>query len=1173
MPKFISDNIQKRIEKGEEKSCLQNKPTVIASFVAQKLSKAKTCAITLNVKNNSFYGRLVNKSFSFFVIFCLLFAFIPSLNIHTSQALTAFEDSFETCDFSQWTSNTTSAGCVSEVTNENPYRGSYNAHFETNGTGVQDALISKTIDTTNMLYARGYFTINSITGSSLRGLIYFTGTAEIVRVGLTASNALVLRYANGTSILTDTSATTITTGVSHCLELYAKIDSTNGGFQVYLDGTELTDINQSGIATDNWGNITSVKFGISTAIGTAINLDIDSVKFDVSEYIGLESEIIATSLGVKGKFINSSIPSEGFEISVLALSNTTLSHYIIADNSTGLMTNGTQIDFAANQYSAMARKTGTLPANRTVLAWQAWIWDDNGNVVTTGIQTMKVYSISLTSVSIATINAANDACNANGGGSIILPAGNFTLNLLEEGSWDGIRYTGVVIDGGVNVFGAGDNQTILYTPINAWRSGGNTATYSQATYADRQFYLDGANGKSIRISGILFQGSVNFSSTMISYWGDNVNSYDGGLLLGIIEHGVTDYRIDHCTFLDHSNAAIYVETKMVTPSTVLSGNDGVIDHCIFDKPYKQIYWNETGYYPVWGYGVLVNAEGWLNHGWRTYDQLFGQYGPEMPIIETCSFQRCRHCISATGQGSDAYYVARYNNFTDNVRCYYNSFIDVHPGARGFEAYNNIFIDVTSDYRSISEAYWGAYMNRATTSDSGSGLFFNNTLYYCTEGVNLRDVSETNETWRVNGWWIWDNTVHDVTTPLKIVNGTTEPYTIVENDEYFLSAPTSEQLGFDYHALVYPLFEDQVFAEQTPLVDTYIVDVNIESPLNTTLTGPSIDVLLSTSGNSTISVRKINVDFSNGTSTGDIIITGPTQIIVNNNVSATLTAYVETLEGSTDTATVQFTVLNFVTYYVTLLDLKPANTTYTTSAIPFGAALSGNGTGSHYWGNIYNLTGAAYLYSSNLTSANVSLYIPTNGLYRADFWATNDEGATDSASVFFAIEIASSDGTGGISPTPTPTVTVQPTPTSMNGLLSVQGNLVNFGKTGNGTFTGTLNFIFTTQLTVTSVTFSSPLSSWVTLNQGLPKMYSAGNAQIGYTLIVPDYAKAGDYTGTMTVQGFDAYSQPFSVYIPYSLTVAGEGVDWLSGVNMYLVAVVAVVLVCVIMAAIAVKARR
>jgi hypothetical protein len=57
---------------------------------------------------------------------------------------------------------------------------------------------------------------------------------------------------------------------------------------------------------------------------------------------------------------------------------------------------------------------------------------------------------------------------------------------------------------------------------------------------------------------------------------------------------------------------------------------------------------------------------------------------------------------------------------------------------------------------------------------------------------------------------------------KIVNGTTEPYTIVENDEYFLSAPTSEQLGFDYHALVYPLFEDQVFAEQTPLVDTYIV---------------------------------------------------------------------------------------------------------------------------------------------------------------------------------------------------------------------------------------------------------------------------------------------------------------------------------------------------------------
>jgi hypothetical protein len=67
---------------------------------------------------------------------------------------------------------------------------------------------------------------------------------------------------------------------------------------------------------------------------------------------------------------------------------------------------------------------------------------------------------------------------------------------------------------------------------------------------------------------------------------------------------------------------------------------------------------------------------------------------------------------------------------------------------------------------------------------------------------------------------------------------------------------------------------------------------------------------------------------------------------------------KTLEGSTDTATVQFIGAEFCNELCNSFRFKnlPIQT-YTTSAIPFGAALSGNGTGSHYWGNIYNLTGA------------------------------------------------------------------------------------------------------------------------------------------------------------------------------------------------------------------------
>ncbi|MGD6808987.1 MAG: hypothetical protein ACQCN3_04740 [Candidatus Bathyarchaeia archaeon] len=410
----------------------------------------------------------------------------------------------------------------------------------------------------------------------------------------------------------------------------------------------------------------------------------------------------------------------------------------------------------------------------------------NGTVEVTGTMAL--------SGSVLDIQAAIDEVAASGGGTVIIPAGNFSFNLFD-GYFDGSRWIGITVPGGVNLVGAGDNQTILYCNTSCWRSGG------EAQYCDTLVKMVGSNNRPIRLSGILFQGSVNYSSTLISTYGSEPASNDGGGLVGVWEFGVTNFRIDHCTFLDFSSKAIYATSKQVLSYAPREGNCGIIDHCVIDNPYKDIYWNITGYYPLWAYGIVVEGSGWVDHRWRSLDELFGQYGPDIVYIEDSSFQRCRHCIAASGQGSDAYYVVRYCTFKDNVREYYASFIDLHPGARGFEAYNNVFIDVACDYRSTTSDYWGKFMNRATTCDSGSGLFYDNVIYNCASGVNLRTVQALNETWRVNGWWIWNN-VYNVEGKIVSVSTGDSPFDITEEAEYFLHSP-SDELGFVYTPYAYP----------------------------------------------------------------------------------------------------------------------------------------------------------------------------------------------------------------------------------------------------------------------------------------------------------------------------------------------------------------------------------
>jgi len=386
------------------------------------------------------------------------------------------------------------------------------------------------------------------------------------------------------------------------------------------------------------------------------------------------------------------------------------------------------------------------------------------------------------------VQATVDAVAAIGGGTVRIPAGNFTFNINASHLGIDNQPKGVNIPGGVNVIGAGNNQTILYCPITGWDSGVNNP------YAWTFFCLDGSNGKPIRISGIYFQGSINYTvDAGNTVAGENAN------LAAIGESGVTNFRIDHCTFIDFNNVAI-ATGNVYTYYSNPNGNCGVIDHCIFDNPYKDVYWNYTGFYPIWGYGIITGGSGWLTGAWRPYTELFGKYEHDIIFIEDSSFARCRHAIAGSGQGSEGFAVIRHCNFTDNINEYMCSFVDVHPGGRGYEVYNNTLIDVPCDYR--SSATTTGYHNRGVYPGGGSGLIYNNTIVNCNLGIGLNNQGVgTDETWKINGYWIWGNTFTNVATNFSAPGN--DPWPIRENIEYFLRAPSQAQDGFTYTPIAYP----------------------------------------------------------------------------------------------------------------------------------------------------------------------------------------------------------------------------------------------------------------------------------------------------------------------------------------------------------------------------------
>jgi hypothetical protein len=307
------------------------------------------------------------------------------------------------------------------------------------------------------------------------------------------------------------------------------------------------------------------------------------------------------------------------------------------------------------------------------------------------------------------IQAAVDAVAAAGGGTVSVPEGTWTFNVNPSTG------VGVLIPGGVNVIGAGQDKTIL-----------------QMTYVQQgtMFGIDGDNGKPVRISGFTFKGYVEDSEEV---------SISG---IGICD--TKDFRIDHCKFIDFPSFGIAVAG--LEDDSSHGYLRGVIDHCEFDNPYKERIGGD------WSYGVGVFG----HNNWDNLDSLLGQYDTlkRVVYIEDCTFRRCRYAVASNNGG---WYVFRHNTVyvSPNYGSFAKACLDVHegstdyPGGRGLEAYDNVF-------------YGTDYGQQAFKLRCGGGVIFNNSIndMYVAFWL-LKAEWAQNEQNYVKNIYIWNNTSEDI----------------------------------------------------------------------------------------------------------------------------------------------------------------------------------------------------------------------------------------------------------------------------------------------------------------------------------------------------------------------------------------------------------------------------
>lgn len=199
-----------------------------------------------------------------------------------------FEDGFESGNFSAWTGTTESGTGELSVQSSEAREGTYASNSTvTSAADWHSANCYKTFGGESTIYARCYVYLDSWSGGFTRGIFGIVANIfGIINVRLESTRNVTARYRDGAAIIENTSDTILATGEWICLEAAAYVHATNGWVRIYVNDVELVDITQTGIDTDNYGNITRVIVGIINGQNLATTLFYDSVIVNTT-YIGL----------------------------------------------------------------------------------------------------------------------------------------------------------------------------------------------------------------------------------------------------------------------------------------------------------------------------------------------------------------------------------------------------------------------------------------------------------------------------------------------------------------------------------------------------------------------------------------------------------------------------------------------------------------------------------------------------------------------------------------------------------------------------------------------------------------------------------------------------------------------------------------------------------------------
>ena len=202
---------------------------------------------------------------------------------------TLFSDGFESGNFGAWTGTYGSPSVVST----NPHSGVYNAKALPTSSAVS-FYCDETVNQ-GVIYKRGYFYFTQMPtaadGNYIEVLRFMCGSTGLFGVRIAYSSSLGATrlgvfYRNGTTVyFAYNNSVTFQINTWYCIELYCLVDSSAGVYQAWVNGSSA--INETGMNTNAYGNITQARVGVQTSALTTETPQVDWDNVVIADaYIG-----------------------------------------------------------------------------------------------------------------------------------------------------------------------------------------------------------------------------------------------------------------------------------------------------------------------------------------------------------------------------------------------------------------------------------------------------------------------------------------------------------------------------------------------------------------------------------------------------------------------------------------------------------------------------------------------------------------------------------------------------------------------------------------------------------------------------------------------------------------------------------------------------------------------